>query len=384
MKGFKCRNHLHFYLSAVIFSLFLALSHISSTALALELGSVNNHTITSGVASVYYNPTNGTYTYNGYQAGGGSFLFNLTGQNRPSSGNLNRIQLNFGVGISANSLFSFSVRWINQGGADNLAYNGLSGGINWTLISSNCVENAQNSQGAYDMTCTYLGYTSQDISILYISGTNSRILYIPSSQNDTTLVFTNFNSIKLSSGTGASGGLSQTDINFLSENFGAILNNQATEQSILNQIKTLLQAFPTAEAQAQATAEAIQGVLEEQKEQERSDFNDTQNDAESAADESAADSQAEGVRLYTAFSGFVSAVSSAQPTDCRINFDLSNYTGGSNTVIDLCSLPKPSFYNIIASVVVVGFVVSLSWATANKFIDLIATFQGWNREPYNV
>ena len=114
--------------------------------------------------------------------------------------------------------------------------------------------------------------------------------------------------------------------------------------------------------------------MQQQDQQDRQDLQDTSDDAEASADSSGEQAESTGSTLLQAFTSFVGALTSASASDCTINFNVMGYINGGN--VDLCRLNLPSAFQAISSLVLIGFCVPLSIATARKMINLFRSFQG--------
>lgn len=119
------------------------------------------------------------------------------------------------------------------------------------------------------------------------------------------------------------------------------------------------------------TADAIE-EQQQQDEEDRENMENQQNDTSTSASDSQADAEATGTTLLAAFSSFVSALTSAQPSDCNIDMDLGNLDLG---VVNLCRLSLPQPFHTIASIMLILFFVPLSISTARKVISLFRSFQ---------
>lgn len=108
--------------------------------------------------------------------------------------------------------------------------------------------------------------------------------------------------------------------------------------------------------------------------------NEDRNNIESQSSEASGDadgSQADVEELGSNFADYVGGIATAlgaSPTDCEIraNFGIGNFDAGT---VDLCELSLPQEFQIIGSILLIAFVVPLAWATLNKIIALIRSFQ---------
>lgn len=108
-------------------------------------------------------------------------------------------------------------------------------------------------------------------------------------------------------------------------------------------------------------------------EQDRSDISSQQSSvsADSSSSQQAASST--GTTLLAAFSSFVTAITSASPTNCKIDMDMGNLDLG---LVDFCQLSPPPAFQTLSSIFLILFCVPLSIATARKVINLFRSFQG--------
>lgn len=120
---------------------------------------------------------------------------------------------------------------------------------------------------------------------------------------------------------------------------------------------------------------SIESALEEQNrkdDEDRSNLESQQSDSESGAEDSQGDAEQQGTTLLAAFTSFVNALTSATPSNCRLDMDLGNLDMGQ---VDLCQLSPPAGFSALASVFMILFCVPLSIATARKVISLFRSFQ---------
>ena len=120
---------------------------------------------------------------------------------------------------------------------------------------------------------------------------------------------------------------------------------------------------------------SIEAALDEQNQKDDEDRSNLESQSESTdsdSADSAEDATEAGTTLLGAFSAFVSALTSATPSDCELDMDLGNLDMGN---VDLCELDPPSGFSALASVFLILFCVPLSIATARKVINLFRSFQ---------
>ena len=110
----------------------------------------------------------------------------------------------------------------------------------------------------------------------------------------------------------------------------------------------------------------------ERDEQDRQDLENQVSETSSDASSSQSDAQSTGTTLLGAFSGFISALTSATPSTCVMDMDLGNLDMGN---VDFCELDPPNGFSAIGSILLILFCVPLSIATARKIISLFRSFQ---------
>lgn len=106
---------------------------------------------------------------------------------------------------------------------------------------------------------------------------------------------------------------------------------------------------------------------------DRTNIESQQSDGDDAADSSQSDSETQGTTLLGAFSSFVGALTSSSSGSCSVSVDTGLVDFGS---VDLCAVEVPTSFQVISSIIVVGFAVPLSISTARKFISLTRSFTG--------
>lgn len=120
---------------------------------------------------------------------------------------------------------------------------------------------------------------------------------------------------------------------------------------------------------------SIEAALDEQNQkddQDRSNLEGQQESSSQDAGTSADMANQQGTTLLAAFTSFVNALTSATPSNCRLDMDLGNLDMGQ---VDLCQLSPPAGFSALASVFLILFCVPLSIATARKVISLFRSFQ---------
>ena len=119
---------------------------------------------------------------------------------------------------------------------------------------------------------------------------------------------------------------------------------------------------PTAEENADAIADE-----QEERTQSASD------DAQAGADDSGEEAEEATSGLIDIIGGFVSAITNASPSNCNINGNMGHLNMG---IIDMCSMPVPSFVQIIGSIILILVCIPFVIIMFNRFISLFRSFQG--------
>lgn len=111
---------------------------------------------------------------------------------------------------------------------------------------------------------------------------------------------------------------------------------------------------------------------QQQDQQDRDNLESQQSDSQDSADDSSAEAEQTGTTLLTAFTSFIGALTSASPSNCKIDMDMGNMDLGE---VDYCKMSPPPIFQSIASIMMIAFCVPLSIATATKVINLFRSFQ---------
>lgn len=99
---------------------------------------------------------------------------------------------------------------------------------------------------------------------------------------------------------------------------------------------------------------------------------DAANNSATSGGSSASDSQTATSSLLSVIASGVGAITSASPTNCKINGNMGNLNVGN---IDLCANPVPTFMALIGSIIAVLVVLPLVILLFNRFISIIRSFQ---------
>lgn len=95
-------------------------------------------------------------------------------------------------------------------------------------------------------------------------------------------------------------------------------------------------------------------------------------DSQAAGGSSSQNAQTGTTGLLNAITGAVSVISSASPTNCKINGNMGNLDMGQ---LDLCANPAPAFVQTIGSLILILMCVPLAISLFNRFIAIFRSFQ---------
>ena len=99
---------------------------------------------------------------------------------------------------------------------------------------------------------------------------------------------------------------------------------------------------------------------------------DAVDESQTAGSGSSSQAQTGTTGLLNAITGAVSVISSAQPTNCKINGNMGNLDIGQ---LDLCANPAPAFVQTIGSLILILMCVPLAISLFNRFIAIFRSFQ---------
>lgn len=95
--------------------------------------------------------------------------------------------------------------------------------------------------------------------------------------------------------------------------------------------------------------------------------------AQTQANSSNTQANNSGSTLLQLFTGFVSAITSASPSSCSIPLNFGHFAVSD---VDLCTLPVPSYVQVIGSLIAIALFVPFGMAMFRRFILLFRSFQG--------
>lgn len=135
-----------------------------------------------------------------------------------------------------------------------------------------------------------------------------------------------------------------------------------------------------------ASSSSMSGVIEQQEEtneklDEQNERNrridegleETRDQADQDSQQATSDSESTGSTLLQAFIDMIGAITGASPSNCVINgnMGIGNFSLGN---IDLCQLNPPPAFQVISSLVLIGFCVPLAVYAYNKLTGLLRSF----------
>lgn len=112
------------------------------------------------------------------------------------------------------------------------------------------------------------------------------------------------------------------------------------------------------------------GTEENREQQEKTQ--EAVDDSQAAGGSSSQDAQTGTTGLLNAITGAVSVISSASPTNCKLNGNMGNLDIGQ---LDLCANPAPAFIQTIGSLILILMCVPLAISLFNRFIAIFRSFQ---------
>lgn len=162
------------------------------------------------------------------------------------------------------------------------------------------------------------------------------------------------------------------------DNLDVARNNYLSQ--ISSKLDTISNSINSQSNQQHADAQAQKEATDEQTQQQADQYNeqmDGMSNAQSSAntDANAQSTQAQnrGTTLLQAVIDFFGAITGASASDCLINGDIMN--GFSLGTVDLCAVSVPPAVTTVGSIISLGFLVTVSWYTANKVLNTIREYQ---------
>lgn len=155
---------------------------------------------------------------------------------------------------------------------------------------------------------------------------------------------------------------------------GSSIDYSSALHDILDAVEDLNTTYSSLETQIVALNTKIQqqtAQQQQQYEQPRTEATNAQTGAGTSGSASASDAATQGGTLLQGVTALVSALNVSPKSTCVIRLDLGNADFGD---ADLCSLQPPPGFQVISSLVVIGFAVPLSLAAAHKMVELFEGF----------
>lgn len=153
-----------------------------------------------------------------------------------------------------------------------------------------------------------------------------------------------------------------------STDYTSVLND------ILDGVEDLNTTYSSLETQIIALNNKMQtqtNTLQQQYSQPRGEAQQAQTDGNTSATSSSSDATTTGSTLLSGLTSLVAALNVSPAANCKLDMDLGNVDFGE---ADLCSISPPVQFQIISSLVVIGFAVPLSLAAAHKMVELFRSF----------
>lgn len=143
----------------------------------------------------------------------------------------------------------------------------------------------------------------------------------------------------------------------------------------LDDIKALIQEIKNNSSNS-AVIDAIDSQTQQQQQQHDEDkqaIQDAQQDAQTGGSSSQTEATQTGSSLLQALTSFIGAITNINPGSCTIPMDTGFINFGN---VNLCQLSPPPVFQLISSIVVIGFAVPLSIAASKKMIEMFRSFTG--------
>lgn len=155
---------------------------------------------------------------------------------------------------------------------------------------------------------------------------------------------------------------------------GSAVDYSTALHDILEAVEDLNTTYSSLETQIVALNTKItQQTTQQQQqyEQPRTEAQGAQTTAGSSGSSSASDAGQTGQTLLSGITSLIGALNVSPKQSCVIRLDLGNVDFGN---ADLCELDPPPGFQVISSLVVIGFAVPLSLAAAHKMLELFEGF----------
>lgn len=136
-----------------------------------------------------------------------------------------------------------------------------------------------------------------------------------------------------------------------------------------------ISVYHSAESQINSSVNDVNDTLKDQQQKEEDAANQNQDDLKSDSDSSQNNVDDATQSLMSVVTDFVSAITSASPSNCTIDMNFGFFDAGS---VNLCT-GKSGFsgiVSIVGSIMMIGFTVPLCWCAVSKIVGLFRSFQG--------
>lgn len=145
----------------------------------------------------------------------------------------------------------------------------------------------------------------------------------------------------------------------------------------LSQLEQYQRTMINQQSQTNNKLDNINDTIEQQRNEDKRDMNNAQSDASSSGSDSQSDAQNASSSLLSTLSTFIGALTDVSPSSCDLTLD-TDYGGSSKFgfgTLNLCALSPPPAFQVISSVVVIGFSIPLVVIALREMLSLIWSFQ---------
>lgn len=167
---------------------------------------------------------------------------------------------------------------------------------------------------------------------------------------------------------------------FFYDNLDRAINDNLSKLNLsVSEMLTVLKQIQQNSSNS-AVVDSINNQTDQQKDfrdQDKSDMQDAQNSANNSGEDAQADSERATGSLMDGLTGFVNAVKDANASKCTLTLN-TNYGGTTKFglgEVDLCQLSPPLSFQIISSVVIIGFSIPVFIAGIKLLLTLTWSFQ---------
>lgn len=305
-----------------------------------------------------------------------------TSSSSPTSTRILQANIDLGVNsnnkIPAGSLFAFTLRAYTSSNNEGLSFNAFDPGSGWILLNQHCTNlkttTINSIQQPMDISCTFWGYTSNDITLSLLLNGTMNFPYATGRVYSTASI----NYVKLNSESGAAG-LTETELNgqfrqWLGDQLGYMYNQRADILDAIDQLAVLLQTQNSSQADVKDAIDDLVEKQEQQQQQEQQDRDDlTEQASDISSDGESAGSQVTNAsgNLMNIITTFIGIIANPNRSDCTINADMGHMNLGN---IDLCQLSVPPAISTIATVLMIGVIIPVVISIINTLAELLWRF----------